>query len=259
MTETTVPDVCPPTKLGADHGEPSVSRVGILIGYARCSTERQDLTAQREILRGLGVAEDRIYLDHGLTGRNRSRPGLNSALAAAPEGDTLVVPKLDRLARSVPDARAIGDSLAARGVRLSLGGSVYDPTDPMGKCFFNILATFAEFEVDLLRMRTREGMAIARAKGASKARPPNSARPSAQSCSSSTPPATTRSPNSPSSSQSAGPPSTVNSPATTRAAQTILTSQASGERSVLETVSVFRKGGQGVQLAAGWAAPEASR
>jgi DNA invertase Pin-like site-specific DNA recombinase len=70
--------------------------------------------------------------------------------------DTLVVPKLDRLARSVPDAR---------GVKLSLGGQVYDPADPMGKMFFNILATFAEFEVDLLRMRTREGMAVARAKG----------------------------------------------------------------------------------------------
>jgi DNA invertase Pin-like site-specific DNA recombinase len=88
------------------------------------------------------------------------------------EGDTLVVPKLDRLARSVPDGRAIGDSLVARGVRLSLGGSVYDPSDPMGKCFFNILATFAEFEVDLLRMRTREGMAIARAKGRLKGRAP---------------------------------------------------------------------------------------
>jgi DNA invertase Pin-like site-specific DNA recombinase len=80
-------------------------------------------------------------------------------------GDSLVVPKLDRLARSVPDARAIGDSLVARGVKLSLGGQLYDPTDPMGKMFFNILATFAEFEVDLLRMRTREGMAVARAKG----------------------------------------------------------------------------------------------
>jgi DNA invertase Pin-like site-specific DNA recombinase len=66
-----------------------------------------------------------------------------------------VVPKLDRLARSVPDARRIGDSLAARGVRLSLGGTLSDPSDPMGKCFVNILATFAEFEVDLLRMRTR--------------------------------------------------------------------------------------------------------
>ncbi|MFZ0976559.1 MAG: recombinase family protein, partial [Solirubrobacteraceae bacterium] len=137
----------------------------MLIGYARCSTERQDLSAQRRILSDLGVADDRVYLDHGLTGRNRSRPGLTQALAALREGDTLVVPKLDRLARSVPDARAIGDSLAAQGVRLSLGGTVYDPNDPMGKCFFNILATFAEFEVDLLRMRTREGMAIARAKG----------------------------------------------------------------------------------------------
>ena len=53
----------------------------------------------------------------------------------------------------------------SRGVKLSLGGTVYDPTDPMGKMFFNILATFAEFEVDLLRLRTREGMAIARTKG----------------------------------------------------------------------------------------------
>jgi DNA invertase Pin-like site-specific DNA recombinase len=136
-----------------------------LIGYARCSTDEQDLTAQRLRLAELGVAEERIYLDHGLTGTNRKRPGLGQALAAVREGDTLVVPKLDRLARSVPDAREIGDSLAARGIRLSLGGQVYDPADPMGKMFFNILATFAEFEVDLLRMRTREGMAVARAKG----------------------------------------------------------------------------------------------
>jgi Resolvase, N terminal domain len=58
-----------------------------------------------------------------------------------------VVPKLDRLARSVP-ARAIGDSLAAGGVRLSIGGTLYDPNDPIGKMFFSILATFAEFELD---------------------------------------------------------------------------------------------------------------
>ena len=82
------------------------------------------------------------------------------------------MPKLDRLARSVPDARDIGDGLAARGIKLSLGGQVYDPTDPMGKMFFNILATFAEFEVDLLRLRTREGMAVARAKGRLKGRQP---------------------------------------------------------------------------------------
>ena len=145
---------------------------GVLIGYARCSTDAQDLTAQRQRLGELGVTEDRIYLDHGLTGTNRARPGLNQALAAVRAGDTLVVPKLDRLARSVPDARAIGDDLAGRGIKLSLGGQNYDPTDPMGKMFFNILATFAEFEVDLLRARTREGMAVARAKGRLKGRQP---------------------------------------------------------------------------------------
>lgn len=136
-----------------------------LIGYARCSTDKQDLAAQRSALAELGVAADRIYVDHGLTGTNRVRPGLNQALAAVRHGDTLVVPKLDRLARSVPDARTIADELAARGVTLALGHSRYDPSDPMGKMFFNILATFAEFEADLIRLRTREGMAIARAKG----------------------------------------------------------------------------------------------
>ncbi len=135
------------------------------IGYARCSTDGQDLTAQKQALEILGVAPDRVYTDHGLTGTNRTRPGLDQAIAAVREGDTLVVPKLDRFARSVPDARAIADQLEAKGVKLALGASVYDPTDPMGKMFFNILATFAEFEVDLIRMRTREGMAIARAKG----------------------------------------------------------------------------------------------
>ena len=136
-----------------------------LIGYARCSTDKQDLAAQRAMLEELGVAPDRIYMDRGLTGTTRLRPGLDQALAAVRKGDTLVVPKLDRLARSVPDARQIADALVERGVKLALGASVYDPADPIGKMFFNILATFAEFEADLIRMRTREGMAIARAKG----------------------------------------------------------------------------------------------
>ncbi len=136
-----------------------------LIGYAHCSTDKQDLAAQKAALTELGVSPDRIYTDHGLTGTNRSRPGLDQALAAVRTGDTLVVPKLDRLARSVPDARFIADALVARGIKLALGASVYDPADPMGKMFFNILATFAEFESDLIRLRTREGMAIARSRG----------------------------------------------------------------------------------------------
>lgn len=64
------------------------------IGYARCSTTEQDLTAQHDQLRQLGVAEKRIYLDQGLTGTNRKRPGLDQALAAVRKGDTLVVTKL---------------------------------------------------------------------------------------------------------------------------------------------------------------------
>ena len=136
-----------------------------LIGYARCSTDKQDLSAQQRVLQDLGVSPDHIYTDHGLTGTSRARPGLDQALAAVRHGDTLVVSKLDRLARSVPDARAIADHLSAKGVKLALGHAVHDPTDAMGKMFFNILATFAEFEADLIRMRTREGMAVARAKG----------------------------------------------------------------------------------------------
>lgn len=137
----------------------------LLIGYARCSTDEQDLTVQREGLASLGVTPDRIYVDHGLTGSNRERPGLREALAACRDGDTLVVTKLDRLARSLPDARAIADELTTRRVRLSLGGAVYDPIDPVGRLLFNVLAMVAEFEADLIRLRTREGMKVAKAKG----------------------------------------------------------------------------------------------
>jgi len=76
-----------------------------------------------------------------------------------------VVTKLDRLARSLPDARDIVAELTARGVKLSLGGSVHDTSDPVGKLLFNVLAMVAEFEADLARMRTREGMQVAKAKG----------------------------------------------------------------------------------------------
>ena len=145
---------------------------GIRIGYARVSTDAQDLTAQRNALSSLGVPPDQIYVDHGLTGTNRNRPGLTTALAACRAGDTLVVTKLDRLARSLMDARNIVDELTAKGVVLSLGGSEHDPNDPVGRLLFNALGMIAEFEADLIRMRTREGMAIARAKGKLKGKPP---------------------------------------------------------------------------------------
>lgn len=137
----------------------------MLVGYARCSTQKQDLRAQKDALRALGVSDDRIYVDEGLTGANRVRPGLALALAACHPGDTLIVTKLDRLARSISDARDIADELTAREVKLSFAGQVYDPRDPMGKLVFNMMSVFAEFEGDLIRMRTREGMRIARENG----------------------------------------------------------------------------------------------
>ena len=87
-------------------------------------------------------------------------------------GDTLIVPKLDRFARSVPDARALADLIISRGARPQIGPAVYDPKDPFGKMFFNILAAFAEFEVDLIRLRTIEGMARARQRGRLKGKQP---------------------------------------------------------------------------------------
>ena len=98
--------------------------------------------------------------------RHQPRPaGLEQALAAVREGDTLTVAKLDRLARSVPDALDILGQLSARGVRFALGGSVYDWNDPFARMFLQILAVIAEFEANLIRQRTREGMNIARQNG----------------------------------------------------------------------------------------------
>ena len=137
----------------------------MLIRYTRVSTEEQDLTAQRDGLAAPGVEPPRIYVDHGLTGTNRDRPGLREALAGRRAGDTLVVTKLDRLAARCPTRGPSPEDLTKRKVRLNLGASVYDPTDPVRRVLFNVLAMVAEFEADLIRLRTREGMQVARAKG----------------------------------------------------------------------------------------------
>ena len=111
------------------------ARSALLVGYAHCSTDQHDLTAQRDALLSLGVAPDRIYV-----GTNRERRGLREALAARRAGDTLVVTKPDRLPRPLPDARAIAAELTIREVSLSLGGSVYDATDAVRRLVFNVLA-----------------------------------------------------------------------------------------------------------------------
>src|SRR5690606_22159782 len=123
-------------------------------------------------LEAMGVDPRRVYVDQGVTGTHRDRPGLREALAATRSGDTLVVTKLDRLARSIRDARDIVDELTTYGVRLQIGAAVHDPNDPVGRPPLNVLAMVAEFEADLIRARTREGMASAKAKGKLKGRKP---------------------------------------------------------------------------------------
>ena len=107
----------------------------LTISYARVSTDEQDLTVQRDALLAIGIEPDRTYVDHGLTGSNRNRPGLREALVACRAGGTFTVTKLDRLARSVLDAHQIANELAELGVKLNIGGSIHDPTDPRwGSC-----------------------------------------------------------------------------------------------------------------------------
>jgi len=145
-----------------------------------CSSDRpasrprgQDLAAQRDGLAALGVDHEHVHVDHGLSGTTRARPGLREALAACRAGDVLVVTKLHRLARSLRDATDIADELTKKGVALNLGGAVYDLADPVGRLLFNVLGMVAEFEADLIRARTREGMRSRRPPASSAAGSPS--------------------------------------------------------------------------------------
>jgi len=144
----------------------------VLVGYARVSTERQDLAAQLAELGRLGVERGRIYTDKRTGKATADRAGLREAIAAVRTGDVLVVTRLDRLARSVPDARDIVEQIYTTGAALQIGGSVHDPADAVGRFLFNALAMVAEFEADLISQRTKEGLAIARANGRLKGKPP---------------------------------------------------------------------------------------
>lgn len=137
----------------------------LLIGYARAADDTTDLTGQRDALIAFGVDADWVYLDTGMAGANRDRPGLREALAACRAGDTLVVTALSRLARWVPDARDLVTGLASREITLNLGGTIYDPAGPAGQLLPDVLALVATFEGDLARARVRAGMAKAKAAG----------------------------------------------------------------------------------------------
>ena len=140
------------------------------IGYTRVSADAHDLAAERRALVELGVRADCIYVDYGLTGRDRA--GLDQALDACRRGDVLVVTKLHRLAHSLADAREVAMRLAARGVRLKLDGRTFDPADPTSHLIFRTLTALADFEADLVRSRTREGLRAAKAKGRLRGKPP---------------------------------------------------------------------------------------
>lgn len=115
------------------------------IGYARVSTAAQDSSIQVGLLVKEGVDRDRVYIDHGISGRQTQRPGLDNAINAAREGDVFCVTKLDRLSRSAKDLHETVGRLADKGVALSIDGKMYDPTDPMGKMFIGVLGLMAEF------------------------------------------------------------------------------------------------------------------
>jgi DNA invertase Pin-like site-specific DNA recombinase len=135
-----------------------------MIGYARCSTDEQDLTAQQQRLTELGVSPERIYLDHELTGTNRARPGLDQALAAVRAGDTLVVPKLDRLARSVPDAPC--DRRRPRRSQQTLPRRAgLRPTNPWARCSSTSSPPSPNSRSTCCACAPAKAWAVARAKG----------------------------------------------------------------------------------------------
>jgi len=134
----------------------------MLIGYARVSTKDQDTALQEDALRKAGV--ERVFIEKA-SGAKRDRPQLEAALAQLRPGDTFVVWKFDRLARSLSHLLAITEDLKARGVELISITDKIDTTTPMGKAMFAICGTMAELERDLIAERREAGLAKARAKG----------------------------------------------------------------------------------------------
>lgn len=132
------------------------------LGYQRTSTHEQNLILQTDALNQVGC--DRIFTDQ-VSGSVIDRPGLNELLEFAREGDTIVVWRLDRLGRSLRHLVDLVEQLRERGVGFRSITEGIDTTNPSGRLFFNIVASLAEFERDLVRERTLAGLAAARARG----------------------------------------------------------------------------------------------
>lgn len=140
----------------------------MLIGYARVSTEDQNLELQLDALHQAGAAK--VFTDK--VSSVKHRPGLDEALAYAREGDILVVWKLDRLGRTVKGLIDLVEALQKRGVQFrSLTDGIDTSTAP-GRFFFHVMAALAEMERELIRERTNAGLAAARARGRQGGRKP---------------------------------------------------------------------------------------
>ena len=145
------------------------------VGYARTSTGEQvaGLEAQERELKGAGC--DKLFMEQ-TSSKALKRPQLDAAIDYCREGDQLVVKKLDRLARSVPDMVTIMGKLEAKSVALIILDLNLDTSTPTGKLMVNLLGSIAQFERELMLERQREGIAKAKADGKFKGRVPTAAR-----------------------------------------------------------------------------------
>ena len=140
-------------------------------GYARVSTIDQDLTVQRQALRAAGCSVVRAEKASG--SRRDGRTELQVLLDFVQPGDTLVVTRIDRLARSLKDLQDIVHELKGRGVTLRATEQPVDTGTAVGKAFFDMLGVFAEFETNLRRERQLEGIALAKTRGVYRGRKPS--------------------------------------------------------------------------------------
>lgn len=139
-----------------------------VFGYARVSTEQQNLDRQIDMLKGYGV--DYIY-NEKMTGTKRNRPELDKMLERLTAGDTVVIESLSRLGRSTKDLIQLMELFNSKGVNLiSLKESI-DTTSSTGKLLFTLMSALAQFERDVIADRTREGLVSARARGRKGGRP----------------------------------------------------------------------------------------
>ena len=140
-----------------------------LVGYARVSTLDQNPALQRDALAAAGCVK--LFEDRA-SGARADRPGLAQALAFLREGDVLAVWKLDRLGRSLPHLIETVAALAARGVGFRSLTEAIDTTTPGGRLVFHLFGALGQFERDVIRERTRAGLAAAAARGRKGGRKP---------------------------------------------------------------------------------------